>query len=155
MTTKKYLNFKNILRQMRDSANYGGANRNRNKETNRTYGARFIGWNSALNALIEGCSPDKPDEELIKQKAFEQEIDSQKGAYGKKETIKVIDFLITTIQNETAPERILNTNFREEQKINTNFTEEQKEFFKRLSSDNSAYGAVLGNLIDTRCKYTE
>lgn len=123
---------------MRDPINYGGKNR----EPIRTYGARFIGWNSALNALIEGCSPDKTDKELIKQKAFEQEIDSQKGAYGKKETLKVIDFLINTIQNETAPERLLDTNF----------TEEQKKFLERLSSDTSTYGVVFGNLIYARFK---
>lgn len=109
---------------MREPENYSEMN----KENHRTYGARFIQRNNALDALIETTGfngtrylkysdwIDNLVGQIKSQEKFKKEIDSQIHAYGKGETLKVVNFLIDAINNETTPESLSGTNFTEEQK---------------------------------------
>jgi|GEM_PF-1955026 len=108
---------------MRDPADYKG-----------TYGARFLQWNAALNALIEGAGFKETEykewhnikEYFLAERKFAEEINSQITNYGKKETLRVVSFLIDLLNNE----------LEEKDMSNKGLTEEQKNFLLSINTPN-------------------
>lgn len=123
----------------RDPANYSGTDRG----TIKTYGARFIQRNAAFDALIELTGFKNTEylkwnsilDSLVLEKIFEAKISSQIEIYGKKDTLNVINFLISALNAKNTQESLLNINF----------TEEQKRFLLSVNEVNGKYAERINS----------